>query len=133
MTRPGQVDAQDSFGTRASLNVDGTTYSIHSLAGLDHAVLPYTLRIVLENLLRHEDGVRVSADQVRALLDWGHAQDHTAALDISPSRVFLHDTNGVPVVADLAAMRHAMSELGLPADRVNPQVPAELVIDHSVI
>ena len=133
MTRPGQVVAQDSFGTRASLNVDGTTYSIHSLAGLDHAVLPYSLRIVLENLLRHEDGVRVSADQVRTLLDWRQGPDHNVALDISPSRVFLHDTNGVPVVADLAAMRHAMTEHGLPADRVNPQIPAELVIDHSVI
>ena len=91
MTRPGQVVAQDSFGTRASLNVDGTTYSIHSLAGLDHAVLPYSLRIVLENLLRHEDGVRVSADQVRMLLDWATARI-TPQPSISARRVSLCTT-----------------------------------------
>ena len=67
---------------------------------------------MLENLLRHEDGHHVTADQIQTLLDWGTRQDHSASIDLSPSRMFLHDTNGVPTLVDLAAMRHAMNELG---------------------
>ncbi|NYE35363.1 aconitate hydratase [Nocardioides cavernae] len=135
MTRPSQISSRDSFRTRAELEVDGLTYQVHSLAGLGVDALPWSLRVVLENLLRHEDGDRVTAEQVQLLLDWagGHEPDHDAALDLSPSRTFLHDTNGVPTVVDLAAMRHAMVELGEDPALVNPQIPAELVIDHSVI
>jgi aconitate hydratase len=133
MTRPSQIRSLDSFDTRAVLEVDGTTYDIHSLAGLDVDALPWSLRVVLENLLRHEDGQRSTADQVRLLLGWADGPDHDQALDLSPSRTFLHDTNGVPAVVDLAAMREAMAALGEDPTLVNPQIPAELVIDHSVI
>ena len=135
MTRPSRIRTCDTFGTRTELDVDGHSYQIHSLAGLDVDALPWSLRVVLENLLRHEDGDRVTPDQVQLLLDWaaGREPDHDAALDLSPSRTFLHDTNGVPTVVDLAAMRHAMVELGEDPNLVNPQIPAELVIDHSVI
>ncbi|MER7559556.1 aconitate hydratase AcnA [Nocardioides sp. NPDC126508] len=133
MTRPSWIRALDSFGTRDTLEVDGRTYEIHSLAGLDVDALPWSLRVVLENLLRHEDGERSSAEQVELLLRWADGPDHDSAIDLSPSRAFLHDTNGVPTLADLAAMRDAMVALGEDPSLVNPQIPAELVIDHSVI
>nr|WP_269433604.1 aconitate hydratase AcnA [Nonomuraea sp. SBT364] len=93
------------------------------------ARLPYSLRIMLENLLRH----RAPAEQVAALTGWQPRGDRTAAVDLRPARVFLHDTNGVPALADLAAMRDAMAALGGDPERVNPAVPAELVVDHSII
>jgi aconitate hydratase len=133
MTRPSQLQSLDSFRTRVDLPIGDATYQIHSLAGLDIDALPYSLRVVLENLLRHEDGDRVTAEQVQLLLDWDDGPDHERALDLSPSRIFLHDTNGVPALVDLAAMRFAMVELGEDPGLVNPQIPAELVIDHSVI
>ncbi|MFD7076153.1 aconitate hydratase AcnA [Nocardioides sp. NPDC059952] len=133
MTRPSKVRSLDSFGTRDTLEVDGRTYEIHSLAGLDIDALPWSLRVVLENLLRHEDGERSSAEQVELLLGWAEGPGHDSAIDLSPSRAFLHDTNGVPTLADLAAMRDAMTGLGEDPSLVNPQIPAELVIDHSVI
>ncbi|MEV0385536.1 aconitate hydratase AcnA [Nonomuraea sp. NPDC050643] len=91
--------------------------------------LPYSLRIMLENLLRH----RAPAEQVRALTGWRPRAGRTAAVDLRPARVFLHDTNGVPALADLAAMRDAMAALGGDPERVNPAIPAELVVDHSII
>ncbi|MET7329805.1 aconitate hydratase AcnA [Nonomuraea sp. NPDC005650] len=93
------------------------------------ARLPYSLRIMLENLLRHA----APDEQVRALTGWRPRADRTAAVDLHPARVFLHDTNGVPVLADLASMRDAMAALGGDPDRVNPAIPAELVVDHSII
>jgi aconitate hydratase len=133
VVRPHQVRARDSFGSRAELEVGGERYAIHSLAALDVEPLPYSLRVVLENLLRHEDGVHATAEQVRLLLDWRQGADHGSALDLNPSRAFLHDTNGVPVLVDLAAMREAVRSLGEDPGVVNPQIPAELVVDHSVI
>jgi aconitate hydratase len=133
MTRPSQITALDTFGTLDALNVDDATYQIHRLDCLDIGPLPYGLRVVLENLLRHEDGHRVTAEQIQPLLDWGNGADHTRSVDLSPSRIFLHDTNGVPTLVDLAAMRDAMTVLGGDPALVNPQIPAELVIDHSVI
>ena len=133
MTHPSQINSLDSFGTLDVLQVGGRAHRIHSLAALDISPLPYSLRIVLENLLRHEDGHRVTSDQVQLVLDWASGPDHTRALDLSPSRAFLHDTNGVPTVVDLAAMREAMIDLGGDPELVNPLIPAELVIDHSVI
>ena len=122
----------DTFGTAGTLTVGGTSHRIHRLADLAPADLPYSLRIVLENLLRHEDGAH-SVDQIRALIGWGTPESFTRAVDLHAERVFLHDTNGVPTLVDLAAMRDATTALGADPGRVNPVVPAELVIDHSVI
>ena len=122
----------DTFGTAGTLTVGGTSHRIHRLADLAPADLPYSLRIVLENLLRHEDGAH-SVDQIRALIGWGTTESFTRAVDLHAERVFLHDTNGVPTLVDLAAMRDATTALGADPGRVNPVVPAELVIDHSVI
>ncbi|HEX2175428.1 MAG TPA: aconitate hydratase [Nocardioidaceae bacterium] len=133
MIRPSRTRGRDSFATRCELQVGNRTYTIHSLAGLDVEPLPYSLRVVLENLLRHEDGERVTTDQVRRLLQWSEGADHSQALDLSPSRTFLHDTNGVPALVDIATMREAVRALGEDPRVVNPQIPSELVIDHSVI
>ncbi|MGR6963242.1 aconitate hydratase AcnA [Geodermatophilus sp. URMC 61] len=124
---------RNSFGTAGELAVGERRYAIHRLADITPAGLPISLRIVLENLLRHEDGVRVTAEQVEALLAWGHDGPAGAAVDLSPSRIFLHDTNGVPTLADLAAMRDAAHALRGRAGLVNPTIPSELVVDHSVI
>ncbi|MEV4114526.1 aconitate hydratase AcnA [Nonomuraea sp. NPDC049695] len=102
-------------------------YRIHAIDA--PARLPYSLRIMLENLLRHG----APAEQVRAVAGWEPRADRTAAVDLHPARVFLHDTNGVPALADLAAMRDAMTALGGDPGRVNPAIPAELVVDHSII
>ncbi|AXB41458.1 aconitate hydratase AcnA [Amycolatopsis albispora] len=118
------------MSTRDTLVVGSERYLIHRIGALAPDDLPYTLRIVLENLLRHPGG---DLAPVEALLRWGEPDVHKTAVDLYPSRIFLHDTNGVPVLADIAAMRHAMAELGGDPRRVNPAIPAELVIDHSVI
>ena len=123
----------NSFGTAGTLAVGDTAYRIHRTAGLAPSDLPYSLGIVLENLLRHEDGEQVTADQIQALLDWGTPASFTRAVDLHAARVFLHDTNGVPTLVDLAAMRDAATALGVDPGRINPVVPAELVVDHSVI
>jgi aconitate hydratase len=129
----GAVEERNSFGTAGTLTVGDREYGIHRIADLAPADLPVSLRIVLENLLRHEDGVRVTTDQVEALLSWERTGAPAAAVDLSPSRIFLHDTNGVPTLVDLAAMRHAATGLDAEAGLINPAIPAELVIDHSVI
>jgi aconitate hydratase len=133
MKRQGPVQERNSFGTAGTLLVGDRGYSLHRLAGLAPEGLPVSLRIVLENLLRHEDGVRVTAEQVESLLAWGTPESFRSAVDLSPARVFLHDTNGVPAVADLAGMRQAAGELAGRPELVNPAIPSELVIDHSVI
>jgi aconitate hydratase len=109
------------------LTVGARRYRIHPVAA--PARLPYSLRIMLENLLRHG----APAGQVAALAGWQPHGDRTEAVDLHPARVFLHDTNGVPALADLAAMRDAMAALGGNPERVNPAIPAELVVDHSII
>jgi aconitate hydratase len=123
----------DSFGTADTLEVGEAVHRIHRVSDLAPADLPYSLRIVLENLLRHEDGKQVTAGQIQALLDWGTPESFTRAVDLHAARVFLHDTNGVPTLVDLAAMRDATAALGGDPARINPVVPAELVVDHSVI
>ena len=129
--RPPQT--RNSFGTAGTLAVGDTRYAVHCLGGLAPTDLPYSLRIVLENLLRHEDGDRVTAEQVQSLLEWGTPASYRSAVDLHPARVFLHDTNGVPALVDLAAMRDATVAIGGDPARINPSIPAELVIDHSVI
>ncbi|WP_328463376.1 aconitate hydratase AcnA [Actinoplanes sp. NBC_00393] len=118
----------NSFNTAATLRVGDDSHRIHRIDELAPANLPYSLRILLENLLRHGHD-----DQVQALLGWDGTPVPETAVDLHPSRAFLHDTNGVPTLVDLAAMRDAIGGLGGDPDQVNPLIPSELVIDHSVI
>jgi aconitate hydratase len=124
----------NSFGSRAALDVAGTSYVIHRLAAVPGAAdLPYSLKVLLENLLRSEDGVNVTAGHVTALAQWDPKAEPDTEIQFTPGRVILQDLTGVPAVVDLAAMREAMRALGGDAAKINPLVPAELVIDHSVI
>ena len=125
----------DSFGARATLELGGSDYEIFRLAAVtDGHVdrLPYSLKILLENLLRHEDGRDVTREDILALANWDPQAAPSTEISFTPSRVILQDFTGVPAVVDLAAMRDAVVELGGSADSINPQSPAELVIDHSV-
>jgi aconitate hydratase len=128
----------NSFGTRTELKVDGTTYHYFSLPALERAGfpqiahLPFSLKILLENLLRREDGRAVKAEDIRALASWTPADPGTRELAFTPARVLLQDFTGVPAVVDLAAMRDGIARLGGDPNRVNPLQPVELVIDHSV-
>src|SRR4051794_11146029 len=130
--------SRDSFGARGPLEVGDQTYEIFRLGavegeGLDVASLPYSLKILLENLLRAEDGANITADDVRALAGWDPEADPDKEIQFTPARVIMQDFTGVPCIVDLATMREAMAELGGDATRINPLAPAELVIDHSVI
>ena len=125
----------DSFKARSTLKVGNRSYEIWSMAGLPPekvARLPYSLKILLENLLRFEDGVNVTRADIDALLSWDPKATPSYEIAFTPSRVILQDFTGVPCVVDLAAMRDAIVRLGGDAERVNPLAPAELVIDHSV-
>ncbi|MYI81777.1 MAG: aconitate hydratase AcnA [Chloroflexi bacterium] len=132
------VESLDSFGARASLEAAGATHTIYRLdraaeaLGCDLARLPFTLRILLENLLRGEDGSAVTADSIRALGAWQAQAAPADEVAFRPARVLLQDFTGVPAIVDLAAMRDAMAELGGDPSRINPQQPVDLVIDHSV-
>jgi aconitate hydratase len=124
----------NSFGSRADLAVGGTSYQIHRLDAVSGAAdLPYSLKVLLENLLRTEDGLNVTGDHIRALASWDPAAEPDTEIQFSPARVLMQDLTGVPAVVDLAAMREAMRALGGDAGKINPLVPAELVIDHSVV
>jgi aconitate hydratase len=125
----------NSFNARSTLKVGDRSYDIWSLAALPRdkvARLPYSLKILLENLLRFEDGVNVTRADIDALLSWDPAAAPSYEIAFTPARVILQDFTGVPCVVDLAAMRDAIVRLGGDAERVNPLAPAELVIDHSV-
>src|SRR5512140_218496 len=128
----------NSFGTRREIRVGGKSYDIFSLPALERAGfahvgrLPYSLKILLENLLRHEDGHAVKADDVAALAGWDVAAAAQKEMAFTPARVLLQDFTGVPAVVDLAAMRDGIVRLGGDPKRVNPLQPVELVIDHSV-
>ena len=125
----------NSFKARTTLAVGNRSYEIFSLAALPQekvARLPYSLKILLENLLRFEDGINVTRADIEALLAWDSAATPTHEIAFTPSRVILQDFTGVPCVVDLAAMREAIVRLGGDAERVNPLAPVELVIDHSV-
>ncbi|HLU06246.1 MAG TPA: aconitate hydratase AcnA [Woeseiaceae bacterium] len=126
---------KDSFGARSMLDVDGTQYEIFRLDAVKegHASrLPYSLKILLENLLRHEDGRDVTREDILALANWNPKAEPDTEISFTPARVILQDFTGVPAVVDLAAMRDAVVKLGGTADSINPLSPAELVIDHSV-
>jgi aconitate hydratase len=126
----------NTFATRSTLTSGGQPYTIHSLAKLgerfDLARLPYSLKILLENLLRHEDGVSVTATHIEALACWTPQSAADTEIAFMPARVVLQDFTGVPCVVDLAAMRDAVVKLGGSASQINPLIPSELVIDHSV-
>jgi aconitate hydratase len=125
----------NSFRARSTLKVGDRSYEIWSLAALPQdkiARLPYSLKILLENLLRFEDGVNVKRSDIEALLEWDPAATPSYEIAFTPARVILQDFTGVPCVVDLAAMRDAIVQLGGNPERVNPLNPAELVIDHSV-
>ncbi len=124
----------DSFGARGTLSVGDGSFEIHRLAAVDGAErLPFSLKILLENLLRTEDGVDITADDVRALAGWDPAAEPDREIRFSPARVVMQDFTGVPAIVDLATMREAMRDLGGDPARINPLAPAELVIDHSVV
>ena len=125
----------DSFGARSTLAVGGKEYEIYRLDAVKEGHvdrLPYSLKILLENLLRHEDGRDVTRDDILALANWDPKAEPSTEISFTPARVVLQDFTGVPAVVDLAAMRDAVVKLGGSAEDINPLSPAELVIDHSV-
>src|SRR5215216_5404672 len=130
------ADHPDSFGARDTLEAGGDSYEIFRLDALqqkyDVARLPYSLKILLENLLRFEDGSAVTAEDVEKVAKWDHKADPSQEIAYTPARVLMQDFTGVPAIVDLAAMRDAMADLGGDPAKINPQRPAELVIDHSI-
>ncbi|WP_052667538.1 aconitate hydratase [Nitriliruptor alkaliphilus] len=128
------MSSSDSFGAKDHLEVDGERYEIFRLDAVEGSSrLPFSLKVLLENLLRTEDGVTTTADDIRALAAWDATAAPSTEIQYTPARVILQDFTGVPAVVDLAAMREAMVDLGGDPSRINPLVPAELVIDHSVV
>jgi aconitate hydratase len=128
------MTSQDSFGARNELTVGGTTYEVFRLDAVEGAAdLPYSLKVLLENLLRTEDGANITADHVRALAGWDPSAEPDTEIQYTPARVLMQDFTGVPCIVDLATMREAMAALGGDPARINPLAPAELVIDHSVV
>jgi len=127
----------NTFGSRRPLVVGGVRHTIHALDALDGvgnvSRLPFSLKILLENLLRNEDGISVTADDITGLANWDATAEPDREIAFAPARILMQDFTGVPAVVDLAAMRDAMEQLGGDPASVNPLVPAELVIDHSVI
>ncbi|GAB3289983.1 aconitate hydratase [Parasphingorhabdus pacifica] len=131
MTAPA---SKDSFGARGTLKVGDASYEVFRLNAVDGAQrLPYSLKILLENLLRTEDGANIKAEHVSALAGWDPSSEPSTEIQFTPARVIMQDFTGVPCVVDLATMREAVTELGGEASSVNPLAPAEMVIDHSVV
>src|SRR4051794_847248 len=129
---------QDSLHTRTSLQVEGKSYAYYSLAKAadqlgDISRLPFSMKVLLENLLRFEDGKTVTRDDLQAMVDWQKERKIAREIQYRPARVLMQDFTGVPAVVDLAAMRDAMSGLGGDPQKINPLVPVNLVIDHSVM
>ncbi len=141
MSESASTGTTDSFGAKGTLEVGERSYEIYRLSAVtgeglpDGAVdsLPYSLKVLLENLLRTEDGANITADDIRALAGWDADADPSKEIQFTPARVIMQDFTGVPCVVDLATMREAMAELGGDATKINPLAPAEMVIDHSVI
>ncbi|TNC49291.1 aconitate hydratase [Mumia zhuanghuii] len=128
----------NSFNAKETLNVGETAYEIYRLEavtgeGLDVASLPFSLKVLLENLLRTEDGADITADDIKALAGWDANANPSKEIQFTPARVIMQDFTGVPCVVDLATMREAMADLGGDPSKINPLAPAEMVIDHSVI
>ena len=127
----------NSFQTKTNLEVGGKDYNIYSLEKLkdrfDISSLPFASKILLENLLRNEDGVNVTKQNIEALCNLGSSGSKSEEIAFRPARILLQDFTGVPCVVDLAAMRDAVESLGGSPEKVNPLIPVDLVIDHSVI
>lgn len=124
----------NSFDARSSLQVGDESYEIFKLSAVEGSErLPYSLKVLLENLLRTEDGANITADHIRALGNWDATAQPSQEIQFTPARVIMQDFTGVPCVVDLATMREAVKELGGDPAKINPLAPAELVIDHSVI
>lgn len=136
-----RMASKNSFGAKSTLDVDGKSYEIFRLDAVtgdglpDNAVesLPFSLKVLLENLLRTEDGADITADDIKALAGWDENAQPDKEIQFTPARVIMQDFTGVPCVVDLATMREAMAELGGDPSKINPLAPAEMVIDHSVI
>src|SRR5689334_19627953 len=128
--------SDNSFDARSDLEVGGRSYEIYRLDALqqkfDVARLPFSLKVLLENLLRNEDGTGIRKEDVEALASWDHTAEPSKEIAFTPARVVMQDFTGVPAVVDLAAMRDAMADLGGDPNKINPLIPCELVIDHSV-
>src|SRR5579875_953498 len=126
----------NSFDAKAPLRVGDRSYDIYRLDALqskfDVARLPFSLKVLLENLLRNEDGESIRAQDIEALAKWDAKAEPDTEIAFTPARVVMQDFTGVPAIVDLAAMRNAMEEMGGDPEKINPLVPAELVIDHSV-
>ena len=129
--------SKDSFAAKDTLTVGENSYDIYKIVGvpgLENAKnLPFSLKVLLENLIRTEDGANITAEHIQALADWDPTADPNVEIQFTPARVIMQDFTGVPCVVDLATMREAMADLGGDPDKINPLAPAEMVIDHSVI
>ena len=126
--------SKNSLGSKRTLNVGDKKFEIFDISHLDGAKsLPFSLKVLLENLLRTEDGANITADHIKALAQWNPDAEPDTEIQFTPARVVMQDFTGVPCVVDLATMREAVVELGGDPAKVNPLAPAELVIDHSVI
>ncbi|MDH4281638.1 MAG: aconitase family protein, partial [Myxococcales bacterium] len=132
------MESQDSFKSRVTIQAGGRHVVIHRLDALTRAgfrgidTLPYSIRVLLENLLRYEDGKTVTRADIEAVANWDPAASPNTEIAFRPSRVLLQDFTGVPAVVDLAAMRDQFAKMGGDPSRINPLQPADLVIDHSV-
>src|SRR3546814_6252070 len=132
------VASQDSVGAKSTRDVDGKSYEMYRRdavkgEGIDVESLPVSLKVLLENLLRTEDGADITAEDIKALAGWDADAEPSKEIQFTPARVIMQDFTGVPCVVDLATMREAMADLGGDPSRINPLAPAEMVIDHSVI
>ncbi|WP_315097451.1 aconitate hydratase AcnA, partial [uncultured Cellulomonas sp.] len=133
MSSVDSVGSKDSFGSKGTLEVGDASYEVYRLSAVPGVErLPFSLKVLAENLLRTEDGANITADHVRALAEWDPDAQPDTEIQFTPARVIMQDFTGVPCVVDLATMREAVVDLGGDAARINPLAPAELVIDHSV-
>ena len=127
-------DSLNSFGARDTLEVGDNSYQIYRLDAVPGTEkLPYSLKVLAENLLRTEDGANITKDHIEAIANWDPSGEPSIEIQFTPARVLMQDFTGVPCIVDLATMREAVSALGGDPDKVNPLSPAEMVIDHSVI
>ncbi|MDT5325782.1 MAG: aconitate hydratase, partial [Mycobacterium sp.] len=128
------VASTDSFGAKGTIQAGGAEHEIFRLSAVEGAErLPFSLKVLLENLLRTEDGVNITKDHVEAIANWDPSADPSVEIQFTPARVIMQDFTGVPCIVDLATMREAVGDLGGDPEKVNPLAPADLVIDHSVI
>ena len=127
-------ESANSFGARDILKVGDKSYEIHRLDAVKGTEkLPYSLKVLAENLLRNEDGSNITKDHIEAIAKWDPEAEPSIEIQFTPARVIMQDFTGVPCIVDLATMREAVGDLGGDPDKVNPLAPADLVIDHSVI